>query len=290
MVHTDSIASVYSRLGGYLGETAKLGSLARMDLWAWVKGLLDKLITHFRLGSSSVLPVGEPWGLLTLALATCLLACGNKGWAALSPWELVLTAWGEALTAWVLELSACGGSAISLGDCADCLGISIIHLRTTCLDSAISVGVSPGYLRRGVDCLVVSILCLGTTCLWRVALSPWELVLAAWGEVLTAWEWVFSAWELPVCGGTVLSPWEIVLTAWGEALATWESVLSAQELPAWGEEVLAAWKPGTLPWELPAWGGSVLVLPAWGLALLVKQVIFSFLRSNLLNLFVFLWF
>ena len=34
-------------------------------------------------------------------------------------------------------------------------------------------------------------------------------------------------------------------------------------------------------------GGTALVLPAWGLALLASQVIFpSFLRSNLLNLFI----
>ena len=56
-MHTDSMAVMYSRLGGCLGDTTKLGPLASTDLWAWVKGFLDKLITHFRLGSSNVFPL-----------------------------------------------------------------------------------------------------------------------------------------------------------------------------------------------------------------------------------------
>ena len=43
-----------------MGDTAKLGPLARTDLCAWVKGLLDRLITHFALGSSKE----DPWGSL----------------------------------------------------------------------------------------------------------------------------------------------------------------------------------------------------------------------------------
>ena len=40
---------------------ASLGPFARKGLWAWVRGLLEKLITHLRLGSSRVFPltVGE---------------------------------------------------------------------------------------------------------------------------------------------------------------------------------------------------------------------------------------
>ena len=57
------MAVMYSKLGGCFGETAKLGPFASTDLCALVKGLLDKLITHFGLGSSK----GEkPWGLLCL--------------------------------------------------------------------------------------------------------------------------------------------------------------------------------------------------------------------------------
>ena len=52
------MAVMYSKLGGCLGDTAKLGPLARTDLCAGVKGLLDTLMTHLGLGSS----MEEPWG------------------------------------------------------------------------------------------------------------------------------------------------------------------------------------------------------------------------------------
>ena len=55
------MAVMYSKLGGCFGKTAKLGPLARTDLCALVKGLLDKLMTHFGLGSSQE---EEPWRLL----------------------------------------------------------------------------------------------------------------------------------------------------------------------------------------------------------------------------------
>ena len=42
---------IYSKLGGCLGVTAKLGPVARTDLCAGVKGLLDRLMTHLGLGS-----------------------------------------------------------------------------------------------------------------------------------------------------------------------------------------------------------------------------------------------
>ena len=44
------MAVMYSKLGGCLEVTAKFGPLARTDLCAWVKGLLDKLMTHLGLG------------------------------------------------------------------------------------------------------------------------------------------------------------------------------------------------------------------------------------------------
>ena len=62
------MAVIYSKFGGCFGETTKLGPLASTDLCALVKGLLDKLITHFGLGSSKG---EEPWGLL------CLLGGGR---------------------------------------------------------------------------------------------------------------------------------------------------------------------------------------------------------------------
>ena len=60
LVHAASMAVMYSKLGGCLGDTTKLGPLARTDLCTGVKGLLDRLMTHFGLGSSKE----DPWGSL----------------------------------------------------------------------------------------------------------------------------------------------------------------------------------------------------------------------------------
>ena len=84
------MAVMYSRLGGCLADTTKLGPLERTDLCAGVKGLLDRLMTHFGLGSS-----GEvPWGSLLGGLGVGLPAQEP----ALSSWEAVLFPW-EALRA-----------------------------------------------------------------------------------------------------------------------------------------------------------------------------------------------
>ena len=82
LVQAASMAVIYSKLGGCLGETAKLGPLARTYLWAGVKGLLDKLMTHLGLGSS----LEDPWG--------SLLGVG------LPSQELVLSAWEAAPFSW----------------------------------------------------------------------------------------------------------------------------------------------------------------------------------------------
>ena len=57
------MAVIYSKLGGCFGETTMLGPLARTDLCALVKGLLERVMTHFGLGSSLW---EEPWGMLYL--------------------------------------------------------------------------------------------------------------------------------------------------------------------------------------------------------------------------------
>ena len=79
------MAVMYSKLGGCFGGTTKLGPLARTDLCAGVKGLLDKLMTLFGLGSSGE----DPWGSLLGGLGV--------GWLsqepALSAWEAVLFPW-----------------------------------------------------------------------------------------------------------------------------------------------------------------------------------------------------
>ena len=75
------MAVIYSKLGGCLGGTAKLGPLVRTKLWAGVKGLLDKLMTHLGLGSS----LEDPWG--------SLLGVG----VGLPSQEFVLSAWDSAI-------------------------------------------------------------------------------------------------------------------------------------------------------------------------------------------------
>ena len=54
------MAVMYSKLGDCQGVTTKFGTLARTDLWAGVKGLLDKLMNHLGLGSSLEGPLGKP--------------------------------------------------------------------------------------------------------------------------------------------------------------------------------------------------------------------------------------
>ena len=76
LVHTDSMAVMHSMLEGCLGDTTELGPLASIDLSAWAKGLLNKLITHFRLGSSSVLPLFLIWFNLMLTGTKPLLIHG----------------------------------------------------------------------------------------------------------------------------------------------------------------------------------------------------------------------
>ena len=56
------MAVIYSKLGGCLGVTTKLGPLARTDLCAGVKGLLERLMTHLGLGSSLEEPWLDLWG------------------------------------------------------------------------------------------------------------------------------------------------------------------------------------------------------------------------------------
>ena len=73
-------------LGGCLGVTTKLGPLASTDLCAGVKGLLERLITPFGLGSSKG---EEPCRVL------CLLGEDPASLEALS-WGN--TPWGTALS------------------------------------------------------------------------------------------------------------------------------------------------------------------------------------------------
>ena len=77
------MAVIYSKLGGCLGVTTKLGPLARTDLCAGVKGWLGRLMTHLGLGSS-----GE-WVVRLL------------------PWVPVLSAWEAVLFLWEAQRARC---------------------------------------------------------------------------------------------------------------------------------------------------------------------------------------
>ena len=125
LVQAASMAVIYSKLGSCLGDTAELGPLARTDLCAGVKGLLDRLMTHLGLGSSRE----DPWGRLLGRLGVRLASLMPE----LPAWEAVLMP-GEAcmalclaehlglclvtwLPAWLLGrlLPACGEFSLAGG-------------------------------------------------------------------------------------------------------------------------------------------------------------------------------
>ena len=109
LVQAASMAVIYSKLGGCLGVTTKLGPLARTDLWAGVRGLLERLMTHLGLGSS----LEDPWGSLPGGIGEVVfpgdsvVLLGGLGcpmpvglpkplpaWPSLIAW---LTCWGDLL-------------------------------------------------------------------------------------------------------------------------------------------------------------------------------------------------
>ena len=123
------MAVIYSKLGGCLGVTAKLGPLARTDLWAGVKGLLERLMTHLGLGSSLEDLGVAYWGVVVrlssqeivlfsrealgaLCLEECLWPCltdlvGMLNWPAWG--ELLPSLWEGWAVAWGLLLPLLGG-------------------------------------------------------------------------------------------------------------------------------------------------------------------------------------
>ena len=114
------------KAGGCLGDTTKLGPLARTDLCAQVKGLLDKLMTHLGLGSSKE----GPWGSLlggrgaflgasTTCLRSSTIPLGSLGALGLA----------EHLTACLSSEEDPWGSLFG-GASAACLRSSSIPLRS----------------------------------------------------------------------------------------------------------------------------------------------------------------
>ena len=114
------MAVMYSKLGGCLGVTTKLGPLAKTDLWAGVKGLLERFMTHLGLGSS----LEEPWGGLLGGRWMCYLP---RRWC-----------WPSGKP----ELTYCWGAPIALPGSPGCVA------SLTCLGGPKGVRVRSGL--RGV--------------------------------------------------------------------------------------------------------------------------------------------
>ena len=260
------MAVMYSKLGGCLGVTTKLGPLARTDLWAGVKGLLERLMTHLGLGSS----LEEPWECLAGVVVGLLPS-----------WEVVLTSW----EAWV----------------GLCLGGHLLP----CLRVLFWLLARPAWVPGGLGGLLPSDEGRRALAWEREEVVAWERLLSspggiapawgalAWGqEEVVAWERLLSSpgGIAPAWGGAPPSlAWLLAYEGGGEVLASpwggpaWEDLLSSLEGgEAWG---------GALPslaWEI--WFTWLFVcelrLWLWLLRLVLDLVIFpSFLLASKLNLF-----
>ena len=217
------MAVMYSKVGGCFGDTTKLGPLARTDLWAWVKGLLDRLMTHFGLGSSEEDPRGS------------LL-------------------WGRRWVAFLGTRAVClGGSTVLWEACrdlhlAECLAAFLPAWITACLPAWVEGGLLPAWEEPSL----AGVLGMTAVSAWEEALSPgrWEIswlpawvatCLLAWveGKLPPAWEGPFLAGVL--LGVTTLPTWEELLS-----LGRWETPW----LPAWVTACLPAYLPDYLPKKL----------------------------------------
>ena len=226
------MAVIYSKLGGYLGATAKLGPLARTDLCTGVKGLLDRLMTHFGLGSSRE----DPWGP-TVGLGVRM----PSQVPALSAWEAVLFPW-EAWRALCLAeyLGCCLPDLVPwLPDCPAWGELSPVGGRwVPTWEAGEAARLSPSSEKGEVTSLPA---------IWKAleaclpACNATTLFLPQGeGECLPAWDKL-----LPSPGGRWVPAWEV---------ATW--------LPAWDATKLLL-SPGgrRAPACLPAW---VKLLPSPG--------------------------
>ena len=168
------------QLGGCLGEITKLGPLARTaDLCTWVKGLLDKLITHLGLGSS----MEEPWGLFALLLL------------------------GGSVSSLGASSTCLGSSAVLLGslECPKPSWAPVASAWTvTCLLVVVSGGSSSCFLEiRIASCLGSGAIRGGKA--WEISLSSWGIALCAW-EALSIIEHLAAWGEATFTRETPLSP------------------------------------------------------------------------------------
>ena len=220
LVQAASMAVMYSKLGGCLGVTAKLGPLAKTDLWAGVKGLLERFMTHLGLGSS----FEEPWGGLLGEWMCCLP--GRWCWPPGKP-----------------ELTYCWGVPIALPGNPSCVA------SLTCL------GGPKGVRVRGVFALegVIPSLVLGGRVDARGALaSPGGRavardVLASLGGRAVAWDALASpggranAWTGRAEARGVLASLGGRANARGRVVLAWEGRAEAGEALASPGGSAVAW-------------------------------------------------
>ena len=267
------MAVMYSKLGGCLGVTTKMGPLARTDLWAGVKGLLERLMTHLRLGSS----LEEPWG-----------ATRGSGWGVfLGDGAVLLGRLGGPVP---------GGMPVALPDWPSrivrltCLGITASFARRKESSSLGGIATFPG--RKDSSCLGITASLTG-----RKESSGLGGIATFWGKVSSCWESIasFPSRKESSCLGETASIRGKVSSCLGETASFWGkvSVVRRELLPSPGGRWAMA---GGRLWLAPAWPlvWSVLLLAyliVWETKLLdqivaIALVIFPcFLLIRLLNLF-----
>ena len=187
------MAVMYSKLGSCLGVTAKLGPLARTDLWAGVKGLLERLMTHFRLGSS----LEEPWGGLleggsgVVFLGDGAILLGRLGCPVPGGMPRALPKWPS----WVAKLT-CMGRASGLGNAASFTGRK----------ESSGLGRIASFPRRKMK-----------NCLGRTASFTQGKVSSCWGRIAFFNRGKVSNWQSRVTGSAwCLTPyWGSLTVYWG---------------------------------------------------------------------------
>ena len=208
---------MYSKLGGCLGETTKLGPLARTDICAGVKGLLDKLMIHLGLGSS----MEEAWELLL----TILLV----GEEVLPPWKLALPAWGVVPFSWeawedwrALCLSENLPTWLPRETSLSCWGILLSAWEALSLVEHLTAWVETKLLPAWEETKLL--LDWGLLPSWEVHSLERVLLL---GDALASWEAMLSWGLLPSPERPSLER----LLLLGNVPASWEAALSWERGP-----------------------------------------------------------
>ena len=275
------MAVMYSKLGGCLGVTAKLGPLARTDLWAGVKDLLDRLMTHLGLGSL----LEEPWGGLLGGSGVVVfpgdgaILLGRLGCPVPVGMPMALPDW----TSWIARLT-CLERASGLGNAASFTG----RKESSCLGRTASFTwgkVSSCWERIASFTGGKVSNCRGKLLplpegRWAIAReellpSPKGRWAVAWGELLpsSGGRWAMAGRELlPSQGGR----WAIAGGELGGKPDAW--LLTGVELVAWlltGVELVAleglltSLEGRRVPAWLLVWGvllpslGGITSLPNW---------------------------